>query len=77
MARKVTPEINWQPRRPRALVVPTRGAHVQLHLPLVMSDVLAGEESRVELTAPEPGELPNPFNPAALPWQPRSDGGDT
>ncbi len=77
MARKVTQEINWKPRRQRNLEVPARGAHVQLHLPIVMGDVLAGDESRVELTAPEPGELPSPFQPAALPWEPRSDGGDT
>ena len=77
MARKLTQEINWKPRRHRNLEVPTRGAHVQMHLPIVMGDVLAGDENCVELIAPEPGELPKPFKPAALCWEPRSSGGDT
>lgn len=72
MARKLTQEINWKPRRQQGLEGATSGVHVQMHLPFIVNEVLAGDENRVELVAAEPGELPQTAQPAVLPWEPRS-----
>ena len=72
MARKLTQEINWKPRRQRSLEAPARTTRLQMNLPFVVSEVLAGDESRVELVAPEPGEPPTQSQPAVLLWEPRS-----
>ena len=72
MARKLTQEINWKPRHQRSLEVSAHATHLQMSLPFVVSDVLAGDESRVELVAPEPGEPLAQSQPAVLLWEPRS-----
>ncbi|MEN9576087.1 MAG: hypothetical protein RL514_3942 [Verrucomicrobiota bacterium] len=74
MARKLTQEINWKPRRQRSLEAPARTTHLQMSLPFIASEVLAGDESRVELVASEPDGPAKDSESAVLHWAPRGEG---
>ncbi|MBI5799565.1 MAG: hypothetical protein HZA92_02400 [Verrucomicrobia bacterium] len=76
MARKVSQEINWKPRRQRNIEVLARVAHLQKNLPSVVRDVFAGDESRVEPVPPDAVDLPKKSKFAVLLWEPRSQEGN-
>lgn len=72
MARKVTQEINWKPRRVRNLEHKARLARLQASVPELMRGVFAGDESHVVPVAAEADESPKKSKSTLLPWEPRS-----
>jgi hypothetical protein len=72
MARKVTQEINWKPRRVRNLEHKARLTRLQASLPELMRGMLAGDESRVVPVAEEPDQSQAKSKSTLLLWEPRS-----